>query len=46
MDPYIRLHTIGAKQFAAVLFKDDYDLLREIEDAMGRRTREMLGRQL
>jgi phosphonate transport system substrate-binding protein len=40
------LDTIGAKQFVAVSFKDDYDLLREIEDAMGRRTREMLGRQL
>jgi phosphonate transport system substrate-binding protein len=39
------LETIGAKQFVAVSFKDDYTLLREIEDAMGRRTREMLGRQ-
>jgi phosphonate transport system substrate-binding protein len=39
------LSTIGAKQFVAVSFKDDFGLLREIDDAMGRRTREMLGRQ-
>lgn len=39
------LSTIGAKQFVAVSFKDDYDLLNKIEDAMGRRTREMLGSQ-
>jgi phosphonate transport system substrate-binding protein len=37
--------TIGARQFIAVSFQDDYDLLREIEDAMGRRTREMFGQQ-
>jgi phosphonate transport system substrate-binding protein len=36
---------IGAKQFFEVSFKDDYDLLREIDNAMGRRTREMFGRQ-
>jgi hypothetical protein len=40
------LNTIAAKQFVAVSFEDDYEILREIEDAMGRRTREMLGRQL
>jgi phosphonate transport system substrate-binding protein len=39
------LSTIGAKQFVAVSYKDDYDLLREIDNAMGRRTRAMLGRQ-
>ena len=39
------LSTIGAKQFVAVSFKDDFGLLREIDDAMGRRTREMLGRK-
>jgi phosphonate transport system substrate-binding protein len=38
------LSTIGAKQFVAVSFKEDYELLRKIEDAMGRRTREMLRR--
>lgn len=37
--------TIGATHFVAVSFKDDYHLLREIDDAMGRRTRAMLGRQ-
>jgi phosphonate transport system substrate-binding protein len=37
--------TIGAKEFVAVSFKDDFGLIREIDDAMGRRTREMLGRQ-
>jgi phosphonate transport system substrate-binding protein len=39
------LSAIGANQFIAVSFKDDYTMLSEIDDAMGRRTREMLGRQ-
>jgi phosphonate transport system substrate-binding protein len=39
------MSTIGAKQFVVASFPDDYELLREIDDAMGSRTREMLGRQ-
>ena len=39
------LSTFGANQFFAVSFKDDFVLLREIDNAMGRRTRAMLGRQ-
>jgi phosphonate transport system substrate-binding protein len=39
------LSPIGAKQFLAVSYKDDFELLREVDDAMGRRTREMLGRK-
>jgi phosphonate transport system substrate-binding protein len=39
------LARIGAKEFIAVSFKDDFKLIREIDDAMGQRTREMFGRQ-
>ena len=36
--------TFGATQFVDVSFKDDFKLIRQIDDAMGRRTREMFGR--
>jgi phosphonate transport system substrate-binding protein len=35
---------LGATQFVAVSFKDDFKLIRQIDDAMGRRTREMFRR--
>lgn len=37
--------TIGATQFVPVTYQTDFSLIREIDNAMGKRTRELLGRE-
>jgi phosphonate transport system substrate-binding protein len=37
--------TIGATQFLPVAYQTDFSLIRDIDNAMGKRTRELLGRK-